>query len=388
MAILDANIKNNLFRQAGSVGANIGSAKAIQAIKQGLFDRLGENNLISARGFLGSQTATLLRRLLFTRDGAHGHYDPVWKLGFYTVVDPNTGEVGSKLKTVADDFAGADAPKYKFNYTVSLTYRNTLQDAITNVGGNVSSSSGSDLMEAVEFALKTASRPNPTVNYQDINFYNYRTKVGTKVDYGTMTIVFYDDNKNRAHNIYEAYLKSLSPIANVVDQYIGFAGQAIAPQTGLGDMSSIGALANGDEAGLISSIVLTHHLPIDYSQYRNSANNNTESAFTQVSQLKAPIVQYQYMNPKIVNMTLDDLDMSANDVTTVTLTFSYDSVAIKKAVNAFSLGNALNELGEIRPTGSRIPTTGFLSSLNSTLQQRVDSLNNSTLLNKVKNLIV
>ena len=218
MGILDTNIRNNIFRRVGQIAASVGSGIAIKAAKEAIFSKIGENNLISAGGFLGSKTASILRNFLFTSEGEMGKFDPVWKLSSFKIPDPIFGEVGSDLKTVPDDFGGSGRPKLKFMYTVSFQYRDEmvrrLRDprATTSFGGAGDASFGADQLGEMSFGIKSATRPNPTVNFTDVNFYNYRTKIATKVEYGTMTLMFYDDIKNTAHNIYELYLKSISPI--------------------------------------------------------------------------------------------------------------------------------------------------------------------------------
>jgi hypothetical protein len=43
---------------------------------------------------------------------------------------------------------------------------------------------------------------------------------------------------------------------------------------------------------------------------------------------KGKTVKYVYLNPKVININLDDLDMTQSDSTTVELVFVYDSVNI------------------------------------------------------------
>lgn len=409
MSLLDNNIKNNLFRKAATIGANVLSGKITQEIKGKLFDKIGENNLISVRGFLGSHTAALIRRLLFTREGASGHFDPVWKLASYHIPDANTGEMGSIDKTVADDFAGAGAPKYKFMYTVSFEYRDDMLNLLSgNPTGSVNQSTGgtstnlegieevvttasrirgavgSDYLGEVSFALKTASRPSPIVTFQDVNFYNFRTKVGTKVDYGNMTLTFYDDIRNTAHKIYELYLKTISPIANISNTTDSnrFSKLGVSPEDGDPNVSSIGPLSDEGKNGLIRAITITHHLPLNYQQDRT---NNP--IYTEGSKITSEVVQYIFMNPKIQNFMLDDLDMTANDVSTVALTFTYDSVYISNAPLDYTFGSELDVLQEIVPTAQRINQTGILDRAVATVQEKVEVLNNNTLLKKVKNFI-
>lgn len=384
---LDINIKNNLFRKAGAVGANILSARLNQEIKEALFDKIGENNIISIGGFLGSQTASLIRRLLFTKPGQHGHYDPVWKLTTFTApAEPELGlPAGNIARATADDFAGADHPKYKFMYTVSFNYRSSILDTIRagTSPENARAMQGANTLKEIAFGLKTASRPNPTVAYQDVNFYNYRTKIATKIDFGTLNLTFYDDVNNRAHDIVAAYLKTISPIARVSNPaYANFLDTlGISPMEDDPDVSGIGILANGEEAGLINSITITHHLPIQYS---SSATESNSVMNTKVF----PAVRYIFFNPKIININLDDLDMTQSDTSTVSMTLTYDSVYMDKV-------STTESLEEVITTGSsETALDKFLRGIDNAInpllnsaQDRINQLNDSTLLNNVRDFI-
>ena len=405
MSLLDSNIKNNLFRKAGAIGANVLSGKVIEELKENLLDKAGENNLISARGFLGSQAASIIRRLLFTSPGVTGEFDPVWKLTQFQASDTN-GNYGSVDKTVIDDFGGSGAPKYKFMWTVSIGYRQTLRDllsgnpptptpaeddqevdntqtieTVTVVAKRLTPASGSENLREVSFALKSATRPNPIINFQDVNFYNYRTKIATKVEYGTVTLTFYDDIRNTAHDIYEAYLKTISPIARVdgspawVDYFDKIAAN---PENNPPNNSSLGALPEDEELGLIRTITITHHLPVDYSSVQTQPN---ATGLAKGTILNSPVVRYIFINPKVQSFVLDDLDMTVNDTTTVSLTFVYDSVYIEKDSIEYDATPNVDEVVE------QINQGGILETIANTVNQQVNTLNNNTLLTKVKNFI-
>ena len=225
---------------------------------------------------------------------------------------------------VVDAFTTIKRPKLKFNFTVSLKFRppigNSLQSSMTT----------NNLTDIVTFAIKQASRPIPTVNYVDVNFYNYRTKVATKMDYGTMQVTFYDDVGNIAHNIYESYLKGISPIANVLPEYADRLTSDKAgphnkgfnhPAGNIGNSTgSIGPLplATGGENGLIQTITIRHWF-FSQTERRGGEGENTENH---------QYVDYHFLNPKVINMTLDELDMGQSDINTLMMNFIYDSVYI------------------------------------------------------------
>lgn len=350
-----SNITGNLTNQVSNLGAGIGAG-----VKSA--GTLIINQELSNFLFAGPQQSKKI-------------FDPVWKLTKYTVSDQNTPP-GDVNKTTADDFAGSDHPKYKFNYTLSFDFRNTIKTGIFNSAnsiGDAIASTGSDIMAGVAFGLKTASRPNPSVIYQDVNFYNYRTKVATKVDFGTITVVFYDDVNNRVHDIFAAYLKSISPIANIANGDIAtdFDFLGTSPEVFAVDVSSLTALDNNEKAGLIKSLTITQHLPLQYQTINNSEGNTIQNVIH-------PAVQYIFFNPKILNMTLDDLDMTANDVSTASMTFTYDSVYMNK----ISTTQTGLETITVVPTRSQINTllnNPFVKSVTNELQAVASGTAKSTI---------
>jgi hypothetical protein len=196
---------------------------------------------------------------------------------------------------IPDGFATNEQPKLKFLFTVQFFPRDGLKLL----------HSGDQDMTKMAFALKRATRPQPNITYQDVNFYGLRTKVAIKLDYGTVTLGFYDDVVNRAHNIVTQYIRYVSPISSIskdeADNLDGADYGAI----------TIGAYAD-NPLGPFAAMRVTHHMLDD-----KHANTG-----------KAKQVFYDYLNPKILSVNLDDLDMSQSEASMVEVTFVYDSVNI------------------------------------------------------------
>lgn len=234
---------------------------------------------------------------------AYVHDITAWKLlSDKTPVDPGSADI-------ATEFAGRDAPKSKFLFTVSF-------DVDSRLGINA----GNDDMARIVYACKSATRPAPNWDYQEVNAYNYRFKVARKIDYGSATVTFYDDNKNTALNIIRNYLMLTSPIARR-----GAGPNYYNRQENVQMWSSIGPLPNDLEDGLIRSLRVGHH-------YRN------EYKFTDQSH---QVVYYDYINPKIQTFSMEDLDMSDSTASALSITFVYDSVNIwytDEAVDTFDGG--------------------------------------------------
>lgn len=234
---------------------------------------------------------------IFNRNNPNvAYYSPPRKLKnsiASSATDGRGGDFPAESAGIPDKFATTESPKLKFLFAVQFFPRN--EDF--NMADN-----GSVNMDDLIFALKRASRPNIAGTYQPINMYNYRTQVLTKIEYGTTpaTLVFYDDASNRALNIVVDYLTAISPIS----------GKNIEDAATLGDSnsSSVGAIVNA--FGPLAAIRVAHH------SINPSDQNSIQSVY------------YDYINPKIISITLDDLDMTVSDVTNVEFSFTYDSVRI------------------------------------------------------------
>lgn len=216
-------------------------------------------------------------------------------------------------RRIADDFSGVDSPKLKFNFTMSLEY--------TGMAANI----GDDDPYQITLAIKQITRPAPNVIYEDVNFYNFMTKVATKVDFGVITATLYDDSNNNAHDIFRYYMETISPITRQTREFA-----VDLDRHGQFGSGSLGRLPNNaSRNGPIKSIRVNH------------ITNN-----------RGRMVVYDFLNPKIQNVTLDELDMTQSDVSTITFTFIYDSYHTDTVYGA----NA----GKVSPTSSTRPRPNLL----------------------------
>lgn len=186
---------------------------------------------------------------------------------------------------IQDKFASTESPKLKFNYFARFTFRQ-------NDPGR--ESRGGYTLQSNYLALKQTGRLTPVINYQDVNYYGFRTKVATKTDYSVLNMTMYDDSKNRAHSIVDSYMEAVSPLT-----YLPSNANAVP------DFQTIQALENGNELGVIEKIEVLH----------SSINQNT---------------LYSFYNPKITNILMDELDMTVSDTTTITMSFVYDGYQVFK----------------------------------------------------------
>jgi len=205
-------------------------------------------------------------------------------------------------KRIPDDFANTETPKYKFNFLLKFKFRS----APPNTQGTLDINTNT-------FAVRQMGRPNPVIQYQDVNYYGFRTKVATRTDFSVFNVSFYDDGPGRAHDLFETYMESISSLVKVPNA------------NALAGKQTVIELPDSDFLGPIEHIELIHYHQMKHTRYR-------------------------FQNPKVTNFLLDELDMTQSEVSTVTLSFVYDSFYIVDSprgggtTNAFDAGrNAANE---------------------------------------------
>lgn len=204
------------------------------------------------------------------------------------------------LATAGNLLGGDGAPKLKFLFTVEFAFRQIL---------NIHK--GSEELQTIQFDLKSATRPNITINYEDANFYNYRTKVATRTNFGNIKLTFYEDSLNTANNLLWEYMKAVSPITGYSgDPSIDTSGEEVTGILPSSSASTIGPLAHPD--GPILWMKVHHH----YIEYGPGG-------------VKKKVTTYTYANPKIETVELDELDMSSSDASTVSATFVVDTVRVE-----------------------------------------------------------
>lgn len=205
----------------------------------------------------------------------------------------------------------ARAPKYKFLFVVQFEFNEPYASHFRSIDA--------------AFVVKNSTRPNITFEYEDVNMYNYWTKVPKRTVYEPMTMKFYDDNWNQAMILYNAYLQAMSPISNLqFDQTTEGVRGTLESQSmnfsGLNQAGSYGASSHAYAASL-----------------GPTAGDNTMNIFKRITLFHVYssgqlMNVYKFYNPKITTMELDDLDMADNgNGNEVSFQFAYDAVNIETA---------------------------------------------------------
>lgn len=250
------------------------------------------------------------------------------------IFTPPSGDRQSKLmpQCEASPYAVdliARAPKHKFMFIVQFVPN----DAYKSLG-------------ALDWAFTAQHSTRPNVKYQteEINFYNFRSKLITKAEFEPMSMKFYDDIRNQSGQFYAAYMKAMSPLANYSKSNEGFdfekqgmeftAANGV-PITGVDFVnkqfsSSTGALLQGHKT-IFSEIVLYH-----------------------VFDAGRKVDVFRFYNPRITELSLDELAMDESSPTMLDINFVYDAVYVDSSVPFESVAAAGARAGAAGVGGSAV----------------------------------
>lgn len=222
------------------------------------------------------------------------------------------------------------APKYKFLFVVQFEFDPQFNEVLGRYGGKIDPA----------FVVKSTTRPSVDFEYEDVNMYNFRTKVARKTMYQPITMKFLDDDRNNAFQFYTTYLKLMSPIANIDSELqsqdplnsYDLAGGGMGFESGTSPISaswgntvgqlyagSLGAFGNLSTRNILRRISIFH-------VYRQGTLMNV----------------MHFYNPKITKMELDELDMASSEGAEVSFTFSYDSLFVIPGYQVFNLSGPVS----------------------------------------------
>jgi len=222
--------------------------------------------------------------------------------------------VAQTPKHYASNLVPFHPPKFKFMFMVELVFHPEYQHLLSQSLWNKKSE--------FEFVIKNSSRPNVSFEYEEVNMYNYWTRIPKRTMYEPMTMRFYDHNANSSNSFYTNYMRAMSPISNeggkntmIFPQQYQESSMSARPisrtdeVTNLQGGASLGSL-NNDAPNILTEIRLYHLY--DWGRLLNV---------------------YHMYNPKITNMNLDDLDMADSGAgSELEIQFAYDGLFVEKSV--------------------------------------------------------
>ena len=199
--------------------------------------------------------------------------------------------------------------KFKFLFVVEFQFYTEYQDLLS---------------VAPTFVVKTADRPSVTYEYEDINMYNFRTKVAKKSTFTPINMTFHDDEQNRSVAFYNAMQRLMTPITNHVNA-------AVYEQSGM-DFHDFSHDIAGKDAGTQGIDMMDHAASIGALIGSNTSIIQSINLY-HVYHGGSKVNEYRFMNPRVLNMSLDGMDMSDGGTSELKMEFAYDNVEISNYVS-------------------------------------------------------
>ncbi len=228
-------------------------------------------------------------------------------LGQSTGVNFNFYPYGATPYAMA--LASQHAPKTKFLFVVQFNF---VDSSVASIFNN------DEKMTA--FLVKTALRPTVKFDYEDINLYNFRTKLLKKTEYDPMTLSFYDDGQNNVGRFYSKYISMTSPVSRI------------------------------SNASIYETNGMNFSDPANLSASTGPLINNTKTIFSNVNLYHIydwgrRMTVYSFINPRIISLTPSELDMSSNEPSELHLQFNYDGLFVNDDVDVDSSITDLTNFG-------------------------------------------
>lgn len=154
-------------------------------------------------------------------------------------------------------------------------------------------------VQKAQFLVKTIDKPTIQMEYQDVNYYNYRTKVLTKVSFNPLNIVFFDDASNFVTNMISQYMAHISPIFN-------HRGHELNERVGMNSDPSLASASSRSSYSFFNEIVI-----------QQIYGHGTASTI------------FRFINPRIEQFDFDGLDHEDSAPNLVTCSFIYDYIVVE-----------------------------------------------------------
>lgn len=311
-------------------------------------------------------------------------------------LQPGKGELECCPSAYAMELADAE-PKLNNMFFLEIIYTDEFQQVLRgNENYNGSLFSG-------WLYLKSCTRPKINFEHEVVNMYNFRTKIPTKGEYDTMTVVAHDDGRNIAMDFLQQYYTGNSPMANLdtSDEYYLKAREAALENNGMDfqniDSSIAGTMQEG--TSLEPQISLTSGGFGESNQLINSAGRNffsssagnlTQSLAKELTDPKGDIGRigttvgptlweysslvgakgrlattktliqkirlyhvysggkycdiHTFVNPKVLKFNMDDLEMSTVEANTIEFEFGFDFLHLENKVFLFNPDSRYEQL--------------------------------------------
>ena len=235
--------------------------------------------------------------------------------------------------TIASGEGGFN-PKGKFLFKVGFR---VVPDAASLLSAAGYPHNLTDLVRDLTFVVANIELPTVSYEYEEVNMYNFRTKVLKRIEFKDLSFSFLDNVANTGLNFVNMYMMSLSPITRA-RQGTGNAaldanGFSFSDNYGVLDTAYRGSLP-GDNINLISEIFIEHF----YVQ-------TTESG-SPLDSVK--LNTFVFTNPRLNEFSTGSLDYAAGgDANTISMSVNFDSIYIETGKEGRNMQTPSHSRGDL-----------------------------------------
>lgn len=236
-----------------------------------------------------------------------------------------TNEFRCPPTAYADYFAQHRQPKFKFMFFVSMELNSDFIHAF-----------GDKWPEGeMWWFIKQSSRPSVTYDYEEVNMYNFHQKVLKRATFDTMSMQMYDDLYDASHSFWTTYLRIQSPVTGQVATFSVGDTTDFLEESGMNWYDPKLSTAQGSTLDQIRSN--KGELARKTSVLRNSASTGALPGGNQHKQIIKTIkvyhiidwgrkyVVYNFINPRLTEIKLDELNWETSDPNVIDISFDYDT---------------------------------------------------------------
>jgi len=200
-------------------------------------------------------------------------------------------------------------PKLKFLFRVEFLFK----------PGVLEQFGRADWQRNFSFLIKSVDRPKVDFEYEDINKYNFRTKVLKQIKHRDLTMTFMDDVGNNVYEFFRFMMMVHSPITRrsvYMTQNIADAKALYSTGSGMEFTDGLGKTNDFAHRGVVNTEVGNVIDAIKVTQIFLNPNEKLENATKQVS--------FFFINPRVVSFDLDDVNHEVSEANLFTMQFDYD----------------------------------------------------------------
>lgn len=222
---------------------------------------------------------------------------------------PNRNDGGWYATSYAHTLANTNTrPKLKFLFKVEFLFRAEIIELYPALKDN-----------KFVFSIKSVDRPKVDFEYEEVNRYNFRTKVLKQIKHRELTMSFHDDVGNQVYEFFRTMMMVHSPITRrSINASHDIAQQVASYSTGHGMLFTSDPASNVDFAhrGVINTEIGNAIQAIKITQIFMQPTSSIHDASKEVA--------FFFMNPRVVSFDLDDVSHEVSDPNVFTMQFDYD----------------------------------------------------------------